>query len=33
MWCGKKKKDELFGKQIVGTKATVVEIYWNTSKK
>ena len=27
------KKDELFGKQIVGTKATAVEIYKNTNQK
>ena len=27
------KKDELFGKQIVETKATAVEIYRNTNRK
>ena len=27
------KKDELFGKQIVETKATAVEIYRNTNQK
>ena len=27
------KKDELFGKQIVGTKATAVEINRNTNQK
>ena len=38
MWKERKKKkifkkDELFGKQIVGTKATAVEIYKNTNQK
>ena len=28
-----KKKEELFGKQIVGTKAIAIEIYWNTNQK
>ena len=35
MWHKKKKilKEELFGKQIVETKAAVVEIYRNTNRK
>ena len=37
MWHKKEKnkfkEKELFGKQIVGTKATAVEIYKNTNQK